>query len=83
MSANLTNLFNSIGDIGKEAYSKNMIISNPALYYTIGSDGTISYKGGFSDLSESQQAQVRDAAEADKARRGSKAKGGYLTIKKK
>ena len=83
MSANLTNLFNSIGDIGKEAYSRNMIISNPALYYTIGSDGTISYKGGFSDLSESQQAQVRDAAEADKARRGSKAKGGYLTIKKK
>lgn len=82
MSANLTNLFNSIGDIGKEAYSRNMIISNPALYYTI-SDGTISYKGGFSDLSESQQAQVRDAAEADKARRGSKAKGGYLTIKKK
>ena len=83
MSANLTNLFNSIGDIGKEAYSRNMIISNPALYYTIGNDGTISYKGGFSDLSESQQAQVRDAAEADKARRGSKAKGGYLTIKKK
>lgn len=83
MSANLTNLFNSIGDIGKEASSRNMIISNPALYYTIGSDNTISYKGGFSDLSESQQAQVRDAAEADKARRRSKAKGGYLTIKKK
>ena len=83
MSANLTNLFNSIGDIGREAYSRNMIISNPALYYTIGSDGTISYKGGFSDLSESQQAQVRDAAEADRARRGSKAKGGYLTIKRR
>ena len=83
MSANLTNLFNSIGDIGREAYSRNMIISNPALYYTIGSDGTISYKEGFSDLSESQQAQVRDAAEADRARRGSKAKGGYLTIKRR
>lgn len=83
MSANLTNFFNSLGDIGREAYSRNMIISNPALYYTIGSDGTISYKGGFSDLSESQQAQVRDAAEADRARRRSKAKGGYLTIKRR
>ena len=83
MSANLTNLFNSIGDIGKEAYSRNMIISNPALYYTISSDGTISYKGGYNNLSESQQAQVKDAAEADRARRGHKAKGGYLTIKRR
>ena len=59
-----------------------MIISNPALYYTI-SNGTISYKGGFNDLSEAQQAQVRDAAEADIARKRSKAKGGYLTIKRR
>lgn len=82
MSANLTNLFNSLGDIGRENYSRNMIISNPALYYTI-SNGTISYKGGFNDLSEAQQAQVRDAAEADMARKRSKAKGGYLTIKRR
>lgn len=82
MSANLTNMFNSIGDIGREAYSRNMIISNPALYYTINSDGTISYKGGFENLSEPQQIQVTNAAEAEVARR-SKAKGGYLTINRR
>lgn len=62
MSANLTNFFNSLGDIGREEYSRNMIMSNPALYYSIDNKGNVTYKN-----------------EAKKK----KAKGGYLTIKKK
>lgn len=44
MSANMTNFFNSLGNIGREEYSKNMIASNPALYYTIDNEGNITYK---------------------------------------
>lgn len=43
-SANLTNFFDSLGDIGREEFSRNMIKSNPALGYTIDSQGNISYK---------------------------------------
>ena len=64
MSANLTNFFNSLGDIGREEVMKTWINENPALYYAIstGGDGT-PYKG--------------------KKKEDKKAKGGYLTIKKK
>lgn len=64
MSANLTNLFNSLGDIGREEVMKTWINENPALYYAIstGGDGT-PYKR--------------------KKKKDKKAKGGYLTIKKK
>lgn len=81
MSANLTNLFNSLGDIGREEYSRNMIMSNPALYYSIDSKGKITYKNGYEDLSEAEKEEVRNAA--NKAKGKKKAKGGYLTIKKK
>ena len=53
MSANLTNLFDSLGNIGKEEFAKDMIENNPALLY----DWLGRYKG--------------------------KAKGGYLTVKKR
>ena len=79
-SANLTNFFNSLGDIGREEYSRNMIMSNPALYYSIDSKGNISYKNGYENLSEAEKKEVRDAA--NKAKR-KKAKGGYLTIRRK
>ena len=69
MSANLTNFFNSLGDIGREEYSRNMIMSNPALYYSIDSKGNVTYKNGYETLS--------------KAEKKKKAKEGYLTIKKK
>ena len=69
MSANLTNFFNSLGDIGREEYSRNMIMSNPALYYSIDSKGNVTYKNGYETLS--------------KAEKEKKAKEGYLTIKKK
>ena len=81
MSANLTNFFNSLGDIGREEYSRNMIMSNPALYYSIDSKGNVTYKNGYETLSEAEKKEVRDAA--NKAKKKKKAKGGYLTIKKK
>lgn len=80
MSANLTDFFNSLGDIGREEYSRNMIMSNPALYYSIDNKGNVTYKNGYENLSEAEKKEVRDAA--NKARK-KKAKGGYLTIKKK
>lgn len=43
-SANLTNFFDSLGDIGREEFSRNMIESNPALGYTIDRRGKVRYK---------------------------------------
>lgn len=86
MSANLTNLFNSLGDIGREEYARNMIMSNPALYYSIDNKGKITYKNGYEDLSEAEKTIVRekaDKASKSKKAKNKKAKGGYLTIKKK
>nr|DAG91956.1 MAG TPA: hypothetical protein [Crassvirales sp.] len=83
MSANLTNLFNSLGDIGREEYSRNMIMSNPALYYSIDNKGKITYKNGYEDLSEAEKAIVREGANKASKAKNKKAKGGYLTIKKK
>ena len=79
-AANLTNLFDSLGEIGREEFSRNMIQTNPALYYSIDSSGRITYKNGYEDLSEAEKKVVRDAA--DKAKRKKKAKRGYLTIRK-
>lgn len=50
ISASLTNLFDSLGDIGREAFARNMINDNDALYYGIDSTGRSKYKrqkGGF------------------------------------
>lgn len=80
ISANLSNFFNSLGDIGREEYSRNMIMSNPALYYSIDSKGNVTYKNGYESLSEAEKKEVRNAANKAKKK---KAKGGYLTIKKK
>lgn len=77
-AANLTNLFDSLGEIGREGFSRNMINTNPALYYSI-ENGNITYKNGYDDLSEAEKKVVGDAANKDKNRK--KAKGGYLTIK--
>lgn len=78
-AANLTNLFDSLGEIGREEFSRNMIQSNPALYYSIDSNGNITYKNGYDELSEAEKKSVREAANRDKKRK--KAKGGYLTIR--
>lgn len=79
-AANLTNLFDSLGEIGREEFSRNMIQTNPALYYSISREGKITYKNGFESLSEAEKRIIRDAANRDK--KNSKAKGGYLTIRK-
>lgn len=79
-TANLTNLFDSLGEIGREEFSRNMIQSNPALYYSIDSNGNITYKNGYDELSEAEKKVVRNAA--TKAKSKKKAKGGYLTIRK-
>ena len=78
-AANLTNLFDSLGEIGREEFSRNMIQTNPALYYSIGRNGNITYKNGYEDLSEAEKKVVRNAA--NKAKNRKKAKGGYLTIR--
>ena len=78
-TANLTNLFDSLGDIGREEYARNMIQTNPALYYSIDRNGNITYKNGYDNLSEAEKKVVRDAANKDKNRK--KTKGGYLTIR--
>lgn len=81
ISANMSNFFNSLGDIGREEYARNMIVSNPALYYSIDrATGKITYKNGFDELTEAQKEEVRKAANKAKNK---KAKGGYLTIKRK
>lgn len=85
-SANLTNLFDSLGDIGRENFSKNMIISNPASYYKIGEDGKISYKNSYDSLNKEQQEYVKWKAEQEKnskTKSNSNKYGGYLTIKSK
>lgn len=96
-SANLSNLFNSLGDIGREAYSRNMINSNPALYYSIDRNGKISYRNGYNNLSEAEKQVVQDSARyaSYKAQRPYLAKGvsvvpsiqeptyGPITIKSK
>lgn len=80
-SANLSNFINSLGDIGRENFSRNMIVSDPSKYYTIGSNGEITYKNSFYDLSEEEQNYITDHAK--RKRKSKKARGGYLTIRKK
>lgn len=80
-SANLSNFINSLGDIGRENFARNMIISDPSKYYTIGANGAVSYKNGFDSLSEAEKRQVRGHA----AEHGgtSFARGGLLTRRKR
>ena len=86
-SANMSNFFDSIGGIGQENFGRNMIVSNPALYYTLGANGAITYKGDLNKLSAEQQAYVKQYAErksnkmTQKAAKNKKADGGFLTIK--
>ena len=80
LSTNLTNLFEGLGDVGREAVTSKMILSNPALYYSIDpGTGAITYKNGYDTLSDAAKDEVnRHAAKAS-----GKAYGGYLTIKKR
>lgn len=66
-SANMTNFYQNVGNVGKEYFNMNMVRYNPAFYYTITDDGRILYKNGFDGLSESDQAFVRSVAEPQAA----------------
>ena len=78
-SANLTNLFNSIGDIGVEDFNRNMINSSNQ-YYGIDSNGNLYYKKNYYKLSNKEKAKVNKDL-ADKGFTNSEAYGGYLTIR--
>lgn len=88
-TANLTNLFDSIGDIGREFYARNMIMSNPALYYTIDSTGKITYKNDYYKLSPQEKDYVdydaykKNQNKTTNTTTNINAKGGYLTIKRR
>lgn len=62
-SANMTNFYQNLGNVGKENFNMTMVRSNPAFYYTITDDGQILYKNGFNGLNERDQAFVRSIAE--------------------
>lgn len=79
-SANLTNFLQSVGDIGWEAFNRNMINSNRAMYYTIDSDGNIKYKDAFYSLPREMQDVLRERAEIDKK---VKSLGGILSKRRR
>lgn len=89
-SANLSNFINSLGDIGRENFSRNMIVGDKSKYYTIGPNGETVYKGAFYDLPEAEQAYISGYANRESEKKKSKSKsedkkskGGYLTIRRK
>lgn len=57
-STNLSNFINSLGDLGRENFARNMITFDPSKYYTIDDKGVISYKPGYSQLSQDQKSIV-------------------------
>lgn len=81
-STNLSNFINSLGDIGRENFSRNMIISDPSKYYSINSKGEVVYNKDFYGLDAGAQDYVQ--YNAWKKQQGNKqSKGGYLTINKR
>lgn len=83
-SANLSNFINSLGDIGRENYQRNMIITDPSKYYSIGPNGEVIYKNSFNDLPQEYQDYITGYVNRTNNKGKSKrSKGGYLTIRKK
>ena len=63
VSANLTNLVNNIGNVGKENFAFNQVNSSNQ-YYGIRKDGGIYYKPAFYKLNKEDKEQIkRDAKE--------------------
>ena len=57
--ANLTNLFDSLGEIGREEFGRNMIETNPALYYSIDRQGNVKYKNQSSKNNKSKKSKSK------------------------
>lgn len=74
-SANFTNLFNNLGNIGRENFVWNQVNENPAVYYGVGRGGSTIYKGNSDGYDIFQQNMDR----WNKEHTG--ALGGYITIK--
>lgn len=74
-SANFTNLFNNLGNIGRENFVWNQVSENPALYYRPGKGGSTDYKGNSDGYDIFQQNMERWNKEHMAAL------GGYITIK--
>lgn len=74
-SANFTNLFNNLGNIGRENFVWNQVNENPALYYGVGRGGSTDYKGNSDGYDIFQQNMDRWNKEHTAAL------GGYITIK--
>lgn len=74
-SLNLSNFINSLGDIGRENYTRNMILTDPSKYYTIDDKGQITYKAAYDDLPEEVKAYVADDATRKASKKKGKAKG--------
>lgn len=74
-SANFTNLFNNLGNIGRENFVWNQVSENPALYYRPGQGGSTIYKGNSDGYDIFQQNMDRWNKEHTAAL------GGYITIK--
>ena len=53
-SANLTNFFNNLGGIGREEFSRNAIMNNPALMYALDRIGNVFYKQEAEDNKDSK-----------------------------
>lgn len=62
-NANLTNFFNSLGDIGRENFSMNMIKFDPSGYYWIDKKGVTHYRD-MSHLTDGQKEAVKASAES-------------------
>jgi hypothetical protein len=76
-SANLTNLFNNMGNIGRENYARNMITANRALMYAPTANGGQTYKAKAEALKKQANAYLKAKNKSKKSN------GGYLTINNK
>lgn len=88
-SANLTGLFQGLGDIGYENFNMNMA-NSVSPYYRIRGNGQTYYTNEYFNLSPEERARVDEDFNSKyikpvppKAKTERKAKGGYLTVKRK
>lgn len=80
-AANMSNFLQNMGSFGREQMAMNMINNNPGLYYSIGRDGSVTYKNGYDNLPKEQKAIVDAHVAGAKANGNKKKCGGKLNIK--
>ena len=65
LGKNMKSFFDNLGEIAKERATRNMINSQNNLYYSIGDDGTITYKGSYYSLSPAEQWYIQNRAQQE------------------